>query len=258
MTKRILKIFIKYYLPIVLVFSALDYIDPDYRPDLPFTNAAGKRALTAVSDSITLSSNRLIKSWREMRSPENGQGSKLTVPDVILRLVRIYSAGFFSLCVLQVPMFLYAWGVHEEHMWYTRFLALRWSNARFRDTTLALNLTLLIITTLATLYSLPILGGVLFALGGISAIKRPIPLTIPLGIIDKYKISPPRQLLELLTVLNAIPKAQPARPHAATQAPTTQPPPAQGAMKRQPKTAGKSTSQQSNSPSSWQDKINRR
>jgi|GEM_PF-5944157 len=270
--RPLIKILLTYYLPVVIVFTLIDFFHSDYKTDIPIDIAPFKRFLVAFLGSATFSAESFQNAWSEFGNWLSFE-SLQNIPffERLLALLRLTTYGFLITSFLLIPLYAYAWVAKKERRWEKRFLVLKWREPRFRHILLATKIPILAITTLCYYNWAPLLPTIFLTLGGIAAIKNPVLLTIPLGILDLYEVQPPRKLINYFASGN---KGQSRSPEGSIGGGKPQPgrnptkmsnqnrqkhPTAQPPTQKSHGSGRLSPSEQKNQPPlSWRDRINKK
>lgn len=246
--KPLVRVFTILYLVTVVVFAVADITDSSYRPDLPVSNELAKRVAVSVGYSAIMSSQRLRESWSELRRDSARAGRK-SIFTTATSLVLIYFSGFAVICLLLVPVYLYAWASDQPRGKAPRPFNLHWKNPRFRDAVQVITICLIVLSVLVFVANYPLVAGPFFVLGCLSAFRQPLLVTVPFGLLDRYGISAPNKLREVFKLTRITPNNGQAAKSGSSPSPA-------GDADAKPSQAATGSSK-SRSPA-WQKKINRK
>ncbi len=242
MLQLLLKFLLRYYLPVVLVFTFMDFFQIGYRSDLPADSTPLTRLALAFFSSALFSSDSVHIAWSEFGRWINPESSyDVSFLDKLLALLRLSTSGYFLMSLLLTPFYGYAWCTNQERHWEIKYLVLSWNNPRFRHIFFATQIPILIIAAIGCSAWSPLFPTIFFSLGGIFATTTPVLLTIPLGILDLYGVHPTTQVK---TSIIRTPN---------------QPPPQQNYAGNPSRISGiPQPKQQPQPPSSWRDRVNKK
>lgn len=139
MLQLLLKFLLRYYLPVVLVFTFMDFFQIGYRSDLPADSTPLTRLALAFFSSALFSSDSVHIAWSEFGRWINPESSyDVSFLDKLLALLRLSTSGYFLMSLLLTPFYGYAWCTNQERHWEIKYLVLSWNNPRFRHISLPL------------------------------------------------------------------------------------------------------------------------
>ena len=261
--RKLLMLILKYYLPIVAVFSVVSFFDSEYRADLPLNAVPLERIVTSVLENATFSSKTLRASWREFKYSGMVYGRSKSSAQLIIALMEYVIYGFVAMNILQIPIFLYVWVNREPYTWGVRNYSLFWDRPAFRHVSFLIKIGLCLLLILVANRNMSLVETAIFTLGMLWATRRPIIMFVALNIIDLYKLDPPKEVVNFFSRPDVDRRAQttPARPEhtgdaSSTIRSNTPVHPANNRSGQPKRRAGRKTEKPSG-PDDWWNKINR-
>ena len=261
--RKLLMLILKYYLPIVAVFSVVSFFDSEYRADLPLNTVPLERLVTSVLENATFSSKTLRASWREFKHSGMVYGRSKSSAQLIIALMKYATFGFVVMNIVQIPIFFYVWVKREPYTWGVRNYSLFWDRPTFRHVSFLIKIGLCLLLILVANNNMSLVETAVFILGVLWATRRPIIMLVILNFIDLYKLDPPAEVVNFFSKLgvNGQMHTTPTRPahrgnaSSVTRSTTSGHPANSGSS--QPRGRAGGETEKPSGPDDWWRRINR-
>ena len=255
--RKLLMLILKYYLPIVAVFSVVSFLDSEYRADLPLNAVPLERMVTAILENATFSSKTLRASWRDFKYSDMVYGRSKSSAQLIIALMSYVTYGFIAMNILQIPIFLYVWVKREPYTWGVRCYSVFWDRPIFRHVSFLIKIVLCLLLILVANNNMSLVETAIFTMGAFWATRRPIIIFVILNIVDLYKLNPPQEVVNFFSRLDVDRRAQ-TTPTGNASSTTRSNTPAHTENNRsdQPKRRTGRQTKKPSGPDDWRGRIN--
>ena len=121
----LIRLFFKYFVPIVLFFALVSFFEPSHYPDKPIDADPVGRLLSAIIGTATFTGDGFSRAWSVYWSWLYGDRSfDASNMNAVVELLKYLVIGYVLNIVLLAPVYAFGWATGQERLWVVRFITL--------------------------------------------------------------------------------------------------------------------------------------